>query len=314
MQMASVRCGKQAGTVAARLIDFVGSLEGGDACPVGNPRRQQDAVAAGGDFQPVVETANHDRAGRKEMVYGLVFLLAAAQSALDCLGDGDGLRHGEGDGGVDGHAAIGRLFERFDACGGHRYFDLNVGRQSVEMDRLFDERLCVAVEGRAGLHREPTLAALLAFEDRHQHGGSFQPHRFDQTPGDPVLGLGRIGGDDTGECVFPGGKFFLEHVEHDAWIGRRADGSVADGVSQFLARTRVIPVVGGRRADGTVKRAGRIVVLRFCSGVHRFAFRVCCENRGVVLRRKIPLPVCLCRCVLVHLFHRRVLCLAYLRE
>ena len=207
------------------------------------------------------------------MIDGLTFLFAAAQAAFDGFGNGDRLRYGERDGGVDGDAAVGRFLERFDPRRRHRYFDLDVRRQSVKMDSLFDERLRVAVEGRAGLHREPPFAAFFALEDRQEHGRAFQPDRFDQMPGDFVFRFARVGGDDVKQRLFPVGKFFFEYVEYDAGVGRCADCAVANGVHQFFTRAGVVPVIGRRGADGAVQRARGVVFLRFCGSVHRLAFQ-----------------------------------------
>ena len=58
------------------------------------------------DFEPVVEAADHDGADGAHGGNVEAFGFAALEAALDGLGDGDGLRQGEADGGVDADAAI----------------------------------------------------------------------------------------------------------------------------------------------------------------------------------------------------------------
>ena len=68
VEVVAVRRGEQPGPIAALAIDRIGTLERRDARPIGDARRQADAIAFGDRLEPVVEAADHDRADRVEVL------------------------------------------------------------------------------------------------------------------------------------------------------------------------------------------------------------------------------------------------------
>jgi len=237
VQVVAIRRCQQARAVAALAIEAVGLLERRHARPISVAWRKQDAVAGGCKLRPVVQTANHDRARRMNMLGRLALLLAATQTALDGFGHGNRLRDGKGNRGVDRDTAIGSFFEGIDASGRDRNLDLDIRCQLVEMHRLFDQRFAVAVIHRVGLHRQPALLALLPLEDRQHQDRTFQAHFFDNAPGNLFLVPGRVIADQTRQRLLPGSEFFFENVQDNAWIGCGADGAITDRVVQLVDRT-----------------------------------------------------------------------------
>ena len=96
----------------------------------------------------------------------VTFLGAAVEAALHRLGHGDGLRQREADRGVDVDAEAGRLLDGDDAGGGRRDLDLDVRRETVEINRLFHKLGEIHVIDRVGLHGETPLKTLLPLEHR----------------------------------------------------------------------------------------------------------------------------------------------------
>ena len=107
-------------------------------------------------FQPIVKTADHDRANRTHKVIGETLLFAPRDRArLPPPRPRTAARKGYG--GVDAHALRRGFLNGGDASAGCRDLDDHVGRESVEPHGLLDERLCIAVKSWVCLDGEPAV-------------------------------------------------------------------------------------------------------------------------------------------------------------
>ena len=183
--------------------------------------------------------------------------LAALQPALDGLGHRDRLRHGEGDGRVDADAAVGGLLHRADAGLGGRDLHDDVGRQGVELDRLRDQRVGVAVEPRVGLHREPAVAAAVLGEGVGRAARRPRPRAPAPWPSRCRTPT-RWGARRRTRAIrcLPARQVAAQRGQRDDRVAGRADRAPADRGGQLGQGRRVVPQPG-RGAPAPCAGAGR---------------------------------------------------------
>ena len=218
-----------------------------------------------------------------------------SQATLDGLGHGDRLRHGEGDGGVDADPAVGGLLHRADAGLGGRDLHDDVGRQRVELDRLGDERVGIAVEPRVGLHREPAVAPAVLGEGVGQQRGGLDRELLHHRPADLGLRRGGVLGGVLPDPLLPPGQVAAQGGQGDHRVAGGTHRTPADRGRQLGRGGRVVPQPGrglarhaqqggGARALAPV---GRLVTpsLSFLLEIHelsaRCAVRAPCRQRLV---------------------------------
>ena len=146
------RGGEHAGAQTSLLEFLVGALEGGDAAPLEVTRIDEQAIALGDLLDPVVKAAHHEGDDRAHLGGVLALGLAALEAALDGLARDDGLGDGEGHCHVDGDAAVGGLFDGFDAHRRGGNLHDNVLGEVVELLGLVSEGLGAAGQARIRLH------------------------------------------------------------------------------------------------------------------------------------------------------------------
>ena len=163
--------------------------------------------------------------------------VASSKASLDGLGNREHLGDAEADRDVEVHALERGLFDGGDAGRRGRQLHLHVGAQLCELDRLHQHRRTVVVQGRVGLHREPTPCAIICFEDRQHQLGAACAHLGVQLPGDgPLVVTGPSTNDLAGSRQPPIG-LFAQHRETNDGVARRARRTALDGIRQICGCT-----------------------------------------------------------------------------
>src|SRR5215472_8975503 len=128
-------CGcEQSRPIAALPEDTIGFFDHGNAGPIEVTRRQHNAVLLGNYFEPIVQSADHDRADRGQACGIAACGSPSFETALDRLSYGDGLGQRKTDRRVYVYASKSGLLDRLDArgCSGNLYLDVRCQPMEVQ--------------------------------------------------------------------------------------------------------------------------------------------------------------------------------------
>src|SRR5215469_8863957 len=209
MHMIAKGSRKQTDSVAALAEDLVGLLKYRNPGPLQISRVDGDVLLFGDNLQPVIESADHDRANRTHAGNVLAFPFPPPQSALRRFGYSNRLRQSEANGRVNGNAAVSGFLNRWDTCSRDRDFHNHVGCNAGKFLRLLDDAVRIAIKARIGLDRQSSIPALVRLKRRSQQACSFGGHLAHQLPADFALSRMRIFLNCFPNVILPGSHFLL---------------------------------------------------------------------------------------------------------
>src|SRR5215472_10925651 len=156
--------GQKPDAVAARAENLISLLKDCYPRPLQISRINRDIFSLHGNFQPIIEPADHDGTYRSHSRDLFALALAPFQSSFDGFRHCDALRKREADGGIDADAFVGRFFNCRNSGSSRRNLHDHVWRQAAKLLRLPHNGVCVAIEPRVSLNRKSSITSPMFFK------------------------------------------------------------------------------------------------------------------------------------------------------